>query len=81
MFFVVKDEAVVLEKKLIRVRAHTLGTVSWAHHFIRHDEKIELLCERGYFLQFRASKNLPNGVVRRVDDDNLGARSDGGPEG
>jgi hypothetical protein len=81
VFFVVKDEAVVLVTKPIRVRAHTLGTMSYAHHFIRHDEEIELFRERGYFLQFRASKNLPHGVVRRVDDDNLGAGSDGGPEG
>ena len=80
VFFVVKDKAVVLVTKLVRVRAHTLSTVSWAHHFIRHDEQIELLGERGYFFQFRASKNLPHGVMRRVDDYHLGARSDGGPE-
>jgi hypothetical protein len=81
VFFVVKDKAVVLVTKLIRVRVHTLDMVSCAHYFVRHDEEIELFCERGYFLQFRASENLPHGVVRRVDDDNLGARSDGRPEG
>ena len=76
VFFVVKDEAVILMSSLIRVPAHTLGTAIWAYHFIRHDEEIELLRDRGYFLQFSASKNLPHGVVRRVDDNHFGTRSD-----
>jgi len=49
-----------------------------AHHFICHDEQVELLCKGGNLLQFGAGEYFPNRVVRGIDYNYFGTRSDSG---
>jgi len=46
------------------------------YHFVRHDEEIEFFSNGCNGFQFSSSKNLPNWIMRCVDDDHLSARGD-----
>src|ERR1700722_11880468 len=44
-----------------------------SHYFIRHDKKVEFLCNSYNFLKLSFCEYLANRIVRRVDNDHLGA--------
>ena len=72
MFFVVEDECLILKYLMRQDNKHYAIS---AYHFIRHDEEVKLLSQGRYFLEFLASEYFTNRIVRSIDDNHLGTRS------